>query len=471
MRFRDLWDWRGEIDRGPYLLWGALLMAIKYNLDRFVAAAMGRDWWAWHYLVPSTATPLRAGEPSNARFYATLVAVALPFIWVGVILTLRRLRSAGLPLWLVGLFFAPFINYLFFLILAIVPRREALREPRRESWATRWVPRSELGAAVAGILVTVPLSLGLAVLAFAVFRDYGWGVFVGIPFWIGLDATLLYTVHAPRRLGMCLLVSFLSVCLTGGIIFAAAMEGVICLLMAAPIAVPIALLGGLVGYAVQPRRPGMAQPAQVFPALILAMPLLLGSEHAAHLPPPSYAITSAIEIDAPPEHVWPKVVEFSEIDEPPAWYFRAGIAYPMRARIDGTGVGATRHCIFTTGEFVEPIRVWDEPRELGFGVSAQPAAMSELSPYRNLHPAHLDGYFRATAGRFVLVPLPGRRTRLEGTTWYVNQFWPEWYWKQWSDGIVHRIHMRVLAHIKRDVESQKQAERRTPRTGAANPQE
>jgi hypothetical protein len=455
MRLRDLWDWCGEIDRGPYLFWGALLMAIKYNVDRIIAAAYHRDWAVWAYLFPTTRFGGHPALAADAHFFRTLVIVALPFIWAGVVLTLRRLRHAGLPLWLVALFFLPFINYVFFLLMAIVPHREVAPAAHRQSWYTRWVPRSEVGAAVAGIFVAVPLAIAATYLAVIFFKNYGWGVFVGIPFWLGLVSTLLYTWHEPRRPGMCVAVSTISLTLLGAVIFAAAWEGFICLLMAAPIAFPIGWLGALVGYAVQPRKPDMPQPAHVIPALVLVLPLLLGGEHAAQLPPPAFAITSAIEIDAPPERVWPKVVQFSQIDEPPAWYFRAGIAYPMRARIDGAGVGATRHCIFTTGEFVEPIQVWDEPHELGFGVSAQPAAMSELSPYRNVHPAHLDGYFRATAGRFVLVPLPDGRTRLEGTTWYVNQFWPEWYWKQWSDAIVHRIHMRVLAHIKRDVESMK----------------
>ena len=53
---------------------------------------------------------------------------------------------------------------------------------------------------------------------------------------------------------------------------------------------------------------------------------------------------TAIEIASPPEVVWKHVVEFSEITEPPEWYFRMGVASPSRARIDGAGVGAIRHC-------------------------------------------------------------------------------------------------------------------------------
>ena len=60
----------------------------------------------------------------------------------------------------------------------------------------------------------------------------------------------------------------------------------------------------------------------------------------------------------------------------------------------------------------------------------------------------------AKAGEFRLTPLAGGRTLLEGTTWYQNRVWPESYWRAWSDGIVHRIHMRVLRHVKRLAEEE-----------------
>ena len=53
-----------------------------------------------------------------------------------------------------------------------------------------------------------------------------------------------------------------------------------------------------------------------------------------------------------------------------------------------------------------------------------------------------------------LTPLPGGRTRLEGTTWYRHRLRPAAYWKVWSDEIIHQIHLRVLRHIKISAEGQ-----------------
>ena len=127
---------------------------------------------------------------------------------------------------------------------------------------------------------------------------------------------------------------------------------------------------------------------------------------------------------------------------------RAGVAAPLRARIEGTGVGATRYCDFTTGSFVEPIAVWEENRRLGFDITAQAPPMREWSPYRGVNPPHLAGYFRATQGEFRLSPLSGNRTRLEGRTRYVVDMFPQSYWTLPADRLVTAIHRRVLRHIK-----------------------
>jgi hypothetical protein len=74
--------------------------------------------------------------------------------------------------------------------------------------------------------------------------------------------------------------------------------------------------------------------------------------------------------------------------------------------------------------------------------------MQEWTPYRQIHPPHLDNFLESKAGQFRLVPLDGERTLLEGTTWYHHHMWPARYWQVWSDVIIHQIHLRVLNHVK-----------------------
>jgi hypothetical protein len=180
--------------------------------------------------------------------------------------------------------------------------------------------------------------------------------------------------------------------------------------------------------------------------MALLVPLFIGIEPRAA--PPTHEVLTILEINAPPDVVWRHVVTFPELPPPTEALFRAGVAAPVRARIEGNGVGAIRYCDFTTGSFVEPITAWEENRLLAFDITTQAPPMTELSPYRDVHPPHLDGYFRATRGEFRLVPLPGGRTRLEGRTAYVVDMFPQGYWTVPARAIVNAIHARVLHHIQ-----------------------
>ncbi|TAH01426.1 MAG: hypothetical protein EAZ16_11800 [Sphingobacteriales bacterium] len=77
--------------------------------------------------------------------------------------------------------------------------------------------------------------------------------------------------------------------------------------------------------------------------------------------------------------------------------------------------------------------------------------MKEISFY-DIHPTHLHGYWVSKKGQFKLTKLANGNTLLEGTTWYINKIKPDFYWTIWSDYIVHKIHNRVLEHIKQQTE-------------------
>ena len=60
----------------------------------------------------------------------------------------------------------------------------------------------------------------------------------------------------------------------------------------------------------------------------------------------------------------------------------------------------------------------------------------------------LWAYRPSKRGQFELKPTDDGGTRLVGTTWYQHGLLPESYWRLWSDAVLHRIHARVLNHIR-----------------------
>jgi uncharacterized membrane protein YhaH (DUF805 family) len=444
----DVWNWQGKVGRTRYLISGLLLLGIKHNLDRLVAALYGYPWRILNYWVSDIPTGIANITRREASFYALLIVIALPFIWIGTVLTLRRLRDANLPLWLVPLFFLPFFNLAFFIILVAIPSEAPSDHKQLSSRFARWIPKGEFGSAALGVLVTAGLSVLITTLSANGLGSYGWGLFVGIPFFLGLNSVLIYGYHQPRSLGRCLLVALLSTALVGISLFAVAVEGLICLIMALPLAIVLALFGGFIGFVLQQRRSFSNQSLRVVSVGFLLMPGLTLLEYSIGETSPVYAVKTSVVIEANAQTVWSNVVSFAQLPPPTETIFKTGIAYPIRADIGGQGVGAVRHCVFSTGEFVEPITVWDEPRLLSFSVSGQPPAMEEMSIYSDLHPPHVEHYLISRRGQFELKALPDGTTLLEGTTWYQNRFWPGVYWHLWSDAIIHRIHQRVLVHIK-----------------------
>src|SRR5439155_1700923 len=297
----------------------------KYAIDALLVWRFaGIVWTPLNYLSPllTTRQALLRGAP--AWLLPLVAVIALPFLWIGVSMTMRRAVDAGASPWVALLFFVPGLNLVLMLALCLPPSR-----PRGISTTQSAVADDRFKSAMLGVGASLAITFLSIAVAVYLRRRYSAGLFLGVE---------------------------------------------------------------------------------------------------PHRAPPSHEVVTVVEIAALPDVVWRHVVTFPDLPPPTEVLFRAGVAAPLRARIEGHGVGAVRYCDFTTGSFVEPITAWDENRLLAFDIIAQAPPMTEWSPYRNVNPPHLDGYFRATHGEFRLTPLPGGRTRLEGRTAYVVDMFPQRYW-------------------------------------------
>ena len=457
MRSIPHWILHGTVSRAAYFFIGAALMVLKVAIDSYVAESVFREEWTltryvfWptgeflHHVFDGTAT---------RAFPLTMLVIALPFIFIGVAMTAARLRSVRWPIWLSAYFFFPVVNLFFIAILCVQPPRMAkpgeappqiappLRAPRRVS-----------GVALArGIVVSGILGFVLIAFATLVLQEYGLALFVGTPFIVGMAGVWLTSFSGRVSFLLGLLIGAMSTIVLGVLLLGSGVEGAVCIVMAMPLFVVISALGSIVAVvAISESARWSERPMTLLMATLLVTPVIFGAESLAPRQAPERVVTSSIVVHASPERVWSVLIAFPPIPAPDGtrdgdWLFRAGIACPLHAEIEGSGVGATRRCVFDTGPFIEPITVWDEPKRLGFSVTTQPAPMREWSPY-SIHPPHIDGALVSRRGEFELVDIGNGTTELRGTTWYHNNMWPQWYWGVYSDVIIHRIHMRVLEHI------------------------
>lgn len=451
----------GTLPRVQFLAWGMLLLGVKCNLDRLVYLVVLDQPWSFRpYLQKIMPFPDGLTPRANPSEFGLLLLIALPFLWMGVALSLKRLRSAGLPLSWAVLFVIPVIKWFLFLALILFPESStSSTQPTPEQTSEpasrkRW-PQSKFGSATLATALSALLAIGAILVSAQLLEEYGWAIFVGTPFCMGFLAALIHAQPTTRTMGESVSVGLISIGVAGAAILAFAFEGVICLVMAAPLAALLAVMGAVIGHAVQSSR-RHASRTRLYAVPVLALPVMMGTDVLRNEPPPLLCVKTSIAVAASPHLVWRHVVSFTELPPPTEALFSMGIAYPIRAEIRGEGVGAVRHCVFSTGPFVEPIEVWDEPRLLKFSVTENPPPMQEWTPYREIHPPHLAGFLVSKQGQFLLTPLPNGGTQLEGTTWYHHGLWPAPYWQLWSDYIIHTIHKRVLNHVKNLAEAEHQ---------------
>lgn len=311
-------------------------------------------------------------------------------------------------------------------------------------------------ATAATLMTTLAVGLSMALSATAAIRAfemYGYSLFIGVPFAGGLISTFLLGHNRELRLKDVFGVSSLTGLFSGVWLFALGTEGIICILMSAPLSLPVACLGGLVAASALRLFSSGGGGGKASVGVILPLWLSMIIEPGIDLPTELVEVTTEVEISADAMTVWDAVVSFPEIEEPLSFPFNIGIAHPTSAVIDGEGVGAIRKCEFNTGDFVEPITVWEVGRRLEFDVTACPPPMVETSIYANLDLPHLHGTFESKRGRFLIEPGEKGTVKLIGTTWYTQKLWPQFYWNRLADPIIHSIHKRVLRHIKKLAET------------------
>jgi hypothetical protein len=366
--------------------------------------------------------------------------------WIQSALAFRRAVNGNISGWVAAFVVAPTLQIPLILYLCLAPSREPDVDP--SNIAPTSLTTLEHKQAIQGVLAGLAVTLFAVTLGALVFGLYGFGMFLVSPFIIG--ATTAYVVNSKGDIGSAKTATLVgSAAVVGAFaLVGVALEGLVCLVVAAPIGLALAFLGGALGrsMALQVSRSTKSKFMSVF-----VLPIVFASESL--LPPSAdFDTLQTIEIAASPEIVWQSIIHMNTIDEPLALPFRLGVAYPLRGEIVGEGVGATRLGEFSTGTAVERVTEWVPDRKLAFVVTKDIPGMRELSPYEHVHAPHVIGYFRTTETSFELQPLTGGRTKIIERTRHELRLDPIPYWLPMARWVVGLNNVRVLTHLKHQAE-------------------
>ncbi|MGH7449063.1 MAG: DUF805 domain-containing protein, partial [Longimicrobiales bacterium] len=150
-----------NVDRRTYLRHGLALMVLKYGVDALlIAAATSTIWTPLDYLrsVPFLLSSRLSG---SAVYLAPVLALwTLPFLWIAVTMTVRRLLDAGWSAWWSLLIFMPILSYALMGILALVPGTAHERSAKIPDAQGGRLPGALLSMAVGGVIGLTMVWLG-----------------------------------------------------------------------------------------------------------------------------------------------------------------------------------------------------------------------------------------------------------------------------------------------------------------------
>ena len=380
-------------------------------------------------------------EPSIS---ASVFAFSLLTTWALVLVSFRRASRSGDAHPLAIFTVIPALQIPAVAMLALMPVKPALSD---EEQAAEWESGMNVAHVLQGLLAGMALIVAAVLVSAVTFGAYGWGLFVMTPFVVGVTTAYVANRRVLLSPGRTMMLVLGAVALGSVALIMLALEGLVCLLLAAPLGAGVALIGGAIGRAVASALHGKGTPL----ASVAVLPILFALE-AAMPPTAPIVVHETIDIAAPRAAVWSALTSSDPIETSPGLVGHSGLAYPIRSRLIRAGVGAARIGEFSTGTARERVTEWAPGRKLAFAVLHQPPAMEEMSPYRRVHAPHVTGYFETEWTSFEIEALPGGGTRLTVRAAHTLRIDPVLYWEPIARWAIDQNVSRVLRDIRAKAE-------------------
>lgn len=167
-----------------------------------------------------------------------------------------------------------------------------------------------------GTLWGLAIAVAAEIVCTLIFGNFGIALFVGSPFVVGFVTAYLDVRDGNHRP---LWNAQAALLLASAVLFGFAFEGLVCLILAYPLATVVTWVGSLLGMMAARMRAGRSMLA----SSAALLPLMLAAE-LAQPPLTQFSDTRSVVVDAPPQVVWQSIVHMGTISNAPAGTVRLG---------------------------------------------------------------------------------------------------------------------------------------------------
>lgn len=264
------------------------------------------------------------------------------------------------------------------------------------------------------VAASIALVGGLLIASGKSAAQYGVTMFMVLPV-----ATGLVTACFVRPLSAAMLTVVISLLLCFVALLFLGLEGIVCIIMAAPLILVGALLGALIGAGLcLLARKYWGQRSSLLVLPILATSSVFGGGQVEN----SLEATARVEevattriLEAGINEVWAALVTVDEVSAKKPLLLQIGLPVPRNCTLDRPGVGGRRICSCDSGIIEEEVTAWDPPHRI------------EMRIIRSTLPGR--HWLRFRSASYTIEPITPQTTRATRTTTISSVLRPTWYWR------------------------------------------
>jgi len=303
------------------------------------------------------------------------------------------------------------------------------------------------------------VGLATAILLYATGRalteSYG-EAFFAIAYFVGF-ATGIASPNRPwRNVTLVLLVAL-------GLSIVTLREGVICVIFALPVIIPLTFLGTACGWLLRrwlrDRRARQAAGA-LSVAVAIGWQAIEGTadDPAKH---PMHRVASSVDVNAPAQAVFDALTEASvNLDQGFPWFIEIGLPVPKRMRVEEPRLGGKITFVQSTGVVHGRITRWDPPRSFVFGIeryvlSDLPFHITRLgrSPDYGFRSERVEDWLTIREMTYTVEPIDERSSRLSRRVEWQRHLRPDFYFGWLQPFVMERGQQRLLQIIRTNIEA------------------